>query len=295
MRVLAYAKVNLTLEVLNRRADGFHALRTVFQTVSLSDVLDIEAERSRATQISLTSDIEIPGENLITKAAHALLAAAGVGATVSFRLKKRIPMGAGLGGGSADAAAVLRTLPGLLGVRMDGERVTEIAASLGSDVPYFLLGGTVLGLGRGTELYPLAELVGTPLLIVAPGIHVATAEAYRLLRRTECFSAPFNLTERFARSICTGEWYRHCVNDFEGPVFAIHPVLASLQEKLSRTGALVARMTGSGSALFGVYESVARRNAASLEFPAQQIFKASFVSRRRLPYASIGVVTPEGA
>jgi 4-diphosphocytidyl-2-C-methyl-D-erythritol kinase len=282
MRVLAYAKINLTLEVLNRRPDGFHNLRTVFQTVSISDVLDFEVGRSRTTRISVVSNVEIPGENLITRAAHAVLEAMGVRARILCQLQKRVPMGAGMGGGSANAAAVLRALPDLLQVRMDRDRLIGIAASLGSDVPYFLLGGTALGLGRGTELYPLPDLPAAPVLILATGLHVSTAEAYSRLGRTEFSKRAMNLTERFAQSIPAGEWHRQCGNDFETSVFAVHPELASLRRKLERAGALAARMTGSGSALFGVFASRPDRDAAASRFRDQQVFKATFLPRRKL-------------
>lgn len=289
MRILAHAKVNLTLEVLNRRADGFHNLRTVFQTISLADVLEVTAERAKSTKVSVQSDVEIPGENLITRAAHGLLEAAGVRATVSCRLKKRIPLGAGLGGGSADAAAMLRALSALLHLKVGRERLAEIAASLGSDVPFLLMGGTALGLGRGTELYPLPDLPAFPLLVIATGLHVSTADAYRLLSRTESSMREKNATERFAQEMLTGSWHEHCVNDFEQSVFAAHPGLARLRRKIARTGARAARMTGSGSALFGVYDSRAARDASAVQFSSQQVFKCAFLRRSRVAMLTSGL------
>jgi 4-diphosphocytidyl-2-C-methyl-D-erythritol kinase len=200
-----------------------------------------------------------------------------------------------MGGGSADAAAVLRTLPHLLRMRMDRERLAALGATLGSDVPYFLLGGTSLGLGRGTELYPLPDLPAAPVLIVTTRLHISTAEAYRLLARTESITPSENITERFAQSIPAGEWHRHCKNDFEQSVFSLHPELASLKRKLARTGALAAAMTGSGSALFGIFESRGARDAAAARFSKQQVFKASFMPRYRMPVLTSVLPHRQGA
>jgi 4-diphosphocytidyl-2-C-methyl-D-erythritol kinase len=282
MRVRAYAKLNLTLEVLNRRPDGFHDLRTVFQTVSLHDVLDIEARRARRTRVSVVSSVDIQGENLATRAAEAVLGELGAAAEVTIRLHKRIPMGAGMGGGSSDAAAVLRALPLLLNKRIEPtDRLFGAAARLGSDVPFFLLGGTALGLGRGTELYPLPGVRESHVLVVAPDVHVATADAYRALNRTPEYVPDTNVTEQFARALIAGDWPRYCVNDFEAAVFAGHPALAALRRRLARAGARVARMTGSGSALFGVFDSAAARDAAAQRFTGERVFAVSFVPRQR--------------
>ncbi len=147
-RVKAFAKVNLTLEILGRRPDGFHDLRTVFQTISLHDAIDVEFTPGRRSDVDLDSNLQI-ANNLIVRAARAVLDETNAKGRVGFVLRKRIPMGGGLGGGSADAAAVLLALPVLTGRPIDWVRLVEIGSTLGSDVPFFLLGGTALGLGRG--------------------------------------------------------------------------------------------------------------------------------------------------
>ncbi len=157
VRVPAYAKLNLGLRVLYRRPDGYHEIRTVFQTISLADRLDITFSPARSTRISIEGTPEIP-DNLIERAAHLVLEALSIQGDVSFILKKHIPAGAGLGGGSSDAAAVLLALPVLAGKALTWDRLHAIAIQLGSDVPFFLHGGTALGLGRGEELYPLPDL-----------------------------------------------------------------------------------------------------------------------------------------
>jgi 4-diphosphocytidyl-2-C-methyl-D-erythritol kinase len=285
--VRAFAKLNLCLEVLNKRADGFHNLRTVFQTISLHDTIDIEVRTAEASRIELAADVEIPGENLIVRAARAVLELTGVQADVRFALRKRIPMGGGLGGGSTDAAAVLLALPELLGVRVDIAALVEAGARLGSDVPFFLLGGTAVGLGRGTELYPLPDAVSAfaPFgLLLTPSIHVSTPDAYRLLGRTAEVpegSAGFSPTERLGFALASGApWSGLSVNDFEAAVFAQHPLLGELRARVEKLGARPARMTGSGATLFGMFESeAARQQAATALLGVVPTLPFEFVSR----------------
>jgi 4-diphosphocytidyl-2-C-methyl-D-erythritol kinase len=180
--VPSFAKLNLDLRVLHKRADGYHDLRTIFQTISLKDTLTIDFDFAKRTQIELKSSVDIP-DNLVVRSAECVLAALKVKAWVRFALQKRIPIGAGLGGGSSNAAAVLLALPKLAGKQMPQAELFRLAESLGSDVPFFLHGGTALGLGRGTEVYPLTDLPAYAAVVVASGIHVATREAYAALQR----------------------------------------------------------------------------------------------------------------
>ncbi len=172
-RLRAFAKLNLGLRVLYRRPDGYHELRTVFQTISLADRLEISYAPARSTRIEMSGTPEIT-DNLAERAARLVLDAAGKHGAVALRLQKSIPAGGGLGGGSSDAAAVLLALPVLAGARLPLERLSALAAQLGSDVPFFLYGGTALGLGRGEELYPLPDLPATDALLVAPDVHSST-------------------------------------------------------------------------------------------------------------------------
>ncbi|MEK7751348.1 MAG: 4-(cytidine 5'-diphospho)-2-C-methyl-D-erythritol kinase, partial [Acidobacteriota bacterium] len=149
----ALAKLNLSLKVLNKRPDGYHELRTVFQTISLADTIDIEFTPGRRPEVELVSDVDIP-DNLVERTARLAMEALRIRGRARFRLTKRIPAGAGLGGGSSDAAAVLLGLPALAGKRADLETLMDLGGRLGSDVPFFLLGGAAVALGRGTELYP---------------------------------------------------------------------------------------------------------------------------------------------
>lgn len=291
--VRALAKINLSLAVLYRRTDGFHELRTVFQTVSLADRLELTFTPGRKTHVEIQADVEIPGENLIVKAARMLAKEAGIRGALRVRLHKKIPMGGGLGGGSSDAAAILLGLPALAGKRVDPDLLSAIAAGIGSDVPFFLMGGTALGVGRGEELYPLPDLHSPNALIVAPGVHVATAEAYRALARPALAElTPGAVTHKMrefrslGRSLSgSGEWASLCANDFEAAVFEKHPLVRSVQRTLHKLGARPARMSGSGSALFGVFSSPGARDKASASlsdsFPGVQVTHVRFVSRRQ--------------
>jgi 4-diphosphocytidyl-2-C-methyl-D-erythritol kinase len=292
-RVRSLAKINLDLRVLGKRPDGYHELRTVFQTISLADTIDIEYSPAKALDIEIGGTADIPG-NLIVKAAHAIAAATGLSGKIRFKLTKRIPMGGGLGGGSSNAAAVLLALPVLAGKRIVMDTLTEIGTALGSDVPFFLHGGAALGLGRGTELYPLPSVRSAGLL-VTPDVHVSTAEAYRDLNRAEISgyepltsgSSPLdtNSFQSFAWAMekdrPAGDWKLLGSNDFESAVFARFPQLQAIQAKLRRLGARPARMTGSGSALFGLFENREAAKRARKAFPEDQAATFELVDRFR--------------
>jgi 4-diphosphocytidyl-2-C-methyl-D-erythritol kinase len=286
--VPSYAKLNLDLRVLDRRPDGYHNLRTVFQTVSLKDTLAIDFDFAKRTQIEIDSSVDIP-DNLVVRSAKLVLDAMCVQAHVRFRLVKRIPMGAGLGGGSSNAAAVLLALPALARKQIDPACLFRLAESLGSDVPFFLRGGTVLALDRGTELYPLPDLPGYAALIVATGIHVSTREAYAALGRkaTDRLTSPSDspILREFqavvwALSACSlGEL--PLTNDFEQAVFQMHPQLPALRRKLRRLGARPVRMTGSGSALFGFFQTREESRAAASKFSPGTAFPIRLLGRRQ--------------
>jgi 4-diphosphocytidyl-2-C-methyl-D-erythritol kinase len=283
-RVRALAKINLDLRVLGKRPDGYHELRTIFQTISLADTLEIGFAPGRRTAIEIEDPLEIPG-NLAGKAAEGALDALGMSGRVSIGLTKRIPMGAGLGGGSSDAAAILLALPVLAGRVLTMPKLCGLAAALGSDVPFFLLGGTAVGIGRGTELFPLPDGPGREGLLVAPPVHVATAEAYR--RLSPRLTA--ELQESTIFSFQSLVWDRgvpdNPCNDFEAVVFEQHRQLAELKRRLARTGASPVLMSGSGSAIFGLFRgrAAAREALGAGKNPLsnERIFPFSLVSRAR--------------
>jgi 4-diphosphocytidyl-2-C-methyl-D-erythritol kinase len=283
VQVRSLAKINLDLRVLHKRPDGYHDLRTIFQTISLADTIDITYSPGR-TKIDINGNLNIP-DNLIAKATDSVLAATRKTARIGFVFSKRIPLGAGLGGGSSNAAAVLLALPRMLGKPLPTEKLIELAASLGSDVPFFLLGGAAVGLGRGTELYPLPDLPAFPSLLITPGIHVSTPEAYRALARSEATpdTAPILAFQSLVSRLPDSRL--ECQNDFETVVFRQHPQLESIREKLLKLGARPALMSGSGSTVFGIFAKKDLRDRAAQamrrEFAGDQVHSVQLVSRSR--------------
>ena len=256
LTVRAHAKVNLDLRVLGIRADGYHELRTVFQTIELHDTLVCADRPGPFTITCRQPGVPLDASNLIWKAGAALWTALGRAGTVRdtvVRVDKKIPIEAGLGGGSADAAAALMAFGRLWG----GAPITllrEVGATIGADVPFFLSGGTALGLGRGEEIYPLVDLPPHFVVIVRPPFGVSTAEAYawydddrasgqRENREFQLLPVPW--PTRAAQMI----------NDLEPPVMRRHQEIGTLKQQLRDLGATAAAMSGSGSAIFGLFRS----------------------------------------
>ncbi len=286
-RLHAFAKINLDLRVLYRRADNYHELRTIFQTISLADRIQVRFTPSRKTSVEVGGNVEIP-DNLVARAARACMDAMRVTGRVEFDLDKRIPMGAGLGGGSSDAAAVLLALPVLTGRKLDWPALFDLGAQLGSDVPFFLLGGTAVAVGRGTELYPLPDHAPGAGLVVAPNIHVSTAEAYRALSAQLTAESQQNKIVSFQSTAWRGippcaieaesSWGQ---NDFETVVFRRHPALKSIKQGLLKLGARPALMSGSGSAVFGLFPEREKLPRAIQSLGKERVFPITLVSRPR--------------
>lgn len=257
--VRCFAKVNLQLRVGPLRDDGFHELETVFQSIDLHDILHV---KSTAGGMMLTCDSDrVPTreDNLVTRAAREFFRRAGFELGLDMRLEKRIPVAAGLGGGSSDAAATLLALNELTGRALKNGQLEDAAASLGSDVPFFLLGGTALGRGRGELLTPLEAQPAEKLLLLAPPLEVSAKEAYRHFDLTFGRSISHSTQRLPGGRLCFpgAPWY----NDLEGGVFAAHPELAELKRELLSAGAADAVMSGSGPVIvarFGVAEEADR-------------------------------------
>ncbi|HKR64953.1 MAG TPA: 4-(cytidine 5'-diphospho)-2-C-methyl-D-erythritol kinase [Thermoanaerobaculia bacterium] len=238
----SFAKINWSLRITGKRADGFHDLETVFQTISLHDELTFR----ESDALTLTCDdpsIPVDETNLVVRAARAL------GRTSAIELRKRIPAGGGLGGGSSNAATTL------LALGFSREDLPEIALKLGSDVPFFLVGGTAYATGRGEVLTPMASMAGIPLLLVFPEERVSTKDAFARITR---YSPPLGI-----------DAYRdfaNFTNDFEDPVFAMLPHLRGLKERLYNAGARWAGMSGSGSTIVGAFENAELRDDAASAF-----------------------------
>lgn len=254
LELSACAKVNLALEVLSRRPDGYHEIATVMQTVDLADRLALEEADD------LTVSTSVPGvptdeRNLAYRAAVILRDAAKMCGGVRISLDKRIPVAAGLGGGSTDAAAVLTGLNQLWGLRWPVARLQELAVELGMDVPFFLRGGAALGTGRGERLDPL-EGGALALVLVNPRFPLSTAEVYG--RVTPAMYSSGEQARRMAGALASRRPARVAAslyNGLEGAARAAHPQIGQMQAALVAAGALGAAMSGSGPTVFGVARS----------------------------------------
>ncbi len=280
-RLRAHAKLNLELRVGPLDADGFHPLRTVFQSLALHDTLQVTARRG---PFELTCDdpgVPLDGRNLVTRAAERLWAALGRSGEpggVAIHLMKHIPMQAGLGGGSSDAASALVALARVWRARMELADLVPVASRVGADVAYFLVGGTALGLGRGDELYPLEDLGPSHVALAFPGFGVSTADAYRWFDEDLAGGA---VPAAPAARAWPGRDLR-VVNDLEAPVARRHPEIASLRAVLAGAGARAAAMTGSGSAVFGLFgtRAAARRAARAAAEAGHAALVTRTVDRR---------------
>jgi 4-diphosphocytidyl-2-C-methyl-D-erythritol kinase len=254
--VRAHAKINLDLRVLGVRPDGFHELRTVFQAIALHDVVECESREGPFAIECETAGVPLDGSNLVWRAAQALwrsLRRAGPVRDVVVRLRKQIPVQGGLGGGSTDAAATLQALTRLWRVPLRPSQLTDVGATLGADVPFFLSGGTALGLGRGEEIYPLADLPRHWIVLLVPGFGVSSADAYRWY---DSERALVRGASREPQHV-PGPWPSRAaqmVNDLEAPVARHHPEIDQMRTALRRAGAIAAAMSGSGSTVFGLFQ-----------------------------------------
>ena len=277
MKIEAFAKVNLTLEVFGKRADGYHALRSVVMPISLSDTLDIEVTEDGL----ITSDTGYD-DDLCIKAARILKSSvsslpSSLGAVI--RVTKRIPAGGGLGGGSADAAAVLRALNELWKVGFSHEELAEIGAQVGSDVPAFVLGGPVIMEGRGEKVASI-EQSNNPnnrtihLVLVNPGVHSSTKEVYDALgeRASRPFNCAANATAKMVEALGSGnpeEIAAALMNDLQAPALKQHPEIADVLVSLRTSGVIGAMMSGSGSSVFGIVRDAVEAERISTEMNAR--------------------------
>jgi len=255
----AYGKLNLSLDVTEKRQDGYHEMVMLMQTVSVCDELTLRFEGTTVTARSNLRYVPNDDRNLAVRAAKRYLAAVGESACgLCIEMKKSIPVGAGMGGGSADAAAVLRALDRYFGARLGRERLIELAAEIGSDVAFCLVGGTMLATGRGEELKPLPALPACRFVIVKPNFAVSTPELFRKLDSTAVRIHPD--TAGLLRALDEGklpELCRRMYNVFEDVDDRRLRVVQEIKGRLLDGGALGAMMTGTGSAVFGVFDDAA--------------------------------------
>lgn len=272
LRVRSFAKVNLGLEVLGLREDGYHELRTLFQTVDLHDEIDLRPTRGDIRVACAHPGVPEDETNLAWRAAEALRRYARAAGGVEIRIRKRIPVAGGLGGGSSNAAATLLALDHMWGIGLGIDGLHPLARRLGADVPYFLYGGTALGLARGDEIYPLRRQVKAHVVIVDPGRPVKTAAVFARVDAGLTPRENSNTIFRFvSRDLEGKEAFPVLANDLERAALDEAPDLARVvgrvRDALVREGALLASLSGSGSSYFGVFDDSqrARRAHAALQ------------------------------
>ena len=268
------AKINIGLQVTERRPDGYHNLDTVFYPIPINDALEVIVAEGADYDCRLhISGIAIEGDadnNLVVRA-YRLLAADYALPSVDIYLHKHIPTGAGLGGGSADASFMLRLLNEMFELGVTTEKLEAYAALLGADCPFFITGNPVYATGIGNEFHSIdIDLSGWHIVVVKPDVFVSTKEAYSMVKPEK---PAVTLDKKIVRPIT--EWKDTISNDFEKGIFALHPELASIKAKLYELGATYAAMSGSGSALFGLFEAP----IADVE----QHFPDCFCQQQKLP------------
>ncbi len=266
LAIRAPAKINLHLEVLGRRPDGFHELRTLLQSIDLADELFAELAPDNELALSVRPREVAPDgdDNLVMRAARALWQASQRQPGARLELVKRVPAGAGLGGGSADAAAALVLLDRLWRLELGLERLLELAAGIGSDVPFFLLGGLALGVGRGSEVYPLPDLATLGLVLLTPRLAVPTPEVYRRLDAPGEWRPADPTVYAYVAGILGEPPWSRLRNDLEPVVVRDWPEVG---EALDRLGSLCetvrCAVTGSGSAVYALFERPGAATAAA--------------------------------
>ncbi|MHB9028037.1 MAG: 4-(cytidine 5'-diphospho)-2-C-methyl-D-erythritol kinase [Candidatus Latescibacterota bacterium] len=275
----APAKINLGLKILRKRPDGFHDILSLFQTITLCDELDLSGQGSGLD--CDCPDLSCGPDNLVLKADRVFREATGFNQPVHFSLRKRIPAGAGLGGGSSDAAAALRGLARMSGgeAGVSGELLRACAEKLGSDVPFLLAGGTAVVEGRGEHMEPVAWPFDFTYLLVYPGFGVSTGWAYAQVRQ---YAGESGLYRDAVESLKTGhpnkeKFLEALSNDFEPAVFPHYPVLAEIKQGMLSCGAVSSFLTGSGSTIVGLFEEpeTARRCVARFQGKGFEVFIAN--------------------
>ncbi len=277
--VRAFAKINLSLRIMRTRPDGFHDLQTVLQAIDLADTLTCSANRGPFRLVCRTPGVPLDRRNLVWRAADALWRAAGRQGEprhAAITIRKRIRPRGGLGGGSSNAAAALLALRRVWNLQVEDEQLHAIAGSLGTDVPFFLMGGTALGLGRGDELYPLADLPRWWVVLAFPPFGIPTADAYAWFDADQS-SSPLST---IAYQHLNEAWLGRAIpltNDLEAPVVERHPEVGRLRDALRERGAVMAAMSGSGSTVFGIFRT--RTAAASAHRWLRRSGRQSVIAR----------------
>lgn len=253
IKVFTPAKINLGLNVIRKRSDGYHDLETIFYPINLFD----ELEFIKSGSLRLVTNSEVlnkEDDNLVLKAVRLLESEFGISAGYEIHLTKNIPIGAGLGGGSSDAAAVLKLLSNIYELNIPKAGLLELALKLGSDVPFFIDPEASFAKSRGEVLKKVDIKINYPVLIVNPGIHVSTREAFGKITPAE---PDYPLSEVDVSYFNDPELLkRYITNDFEAPVFSVYPEIGAIKDKFYESGAMFSLMTGTGSTVFGIYQNL---------------------------------------
>ncbi|MGE0131829.1 MAG: 4-(cytidine 5'-diphospho)-2-C-methyl-D-erythritol kinase [Blastocatellales bacterium] len=284
----SFAKINWTLEILGKRPDGYHELRTLLQTVSAADELNFELAEQGIEIVCDHPEVPCDETNLVHRAATLLGDFTGAGKGVQITINKRLPVAAGIGGGSSNAAVTLLALQKLWDVRVAPRDLFSLGARLGADVPFFFIGGTCLGAGRGDEIYPLADINEEFLLLVNAGIAVPTREVYanlpsELTKESAVAKMPLSLEAAYA-AIAGSSEPLPLSNDLESLVLARHPLLIEIKQRLKQAGARGVLMSGSGSTIFAIFDTAEARYGANRDLskagwwcaPARTLSRAEY-------------------
>lgn len=281
----SYAKINLRLRVLGKRPDGYHELSTIFQTITLHDRLTFRTLDSARLELECDAlDVPTDETNLVLRAARLLRERFRIERGAHVKLEKMIPTGGGLGGGSSNAAVALIGLAQLWEIETSRDQLVELGASLGADVPFFFTGGRALGMGRGTEIAPLADAPPMSLLVVSPRVKISTAEAFKSLNApalTKDF-APVNLLVSREESEFSGSLHAPLANDFEPAIFRQQPEIECARNALRDAGAGAALLSGSGSSVFGIFENASEVASARTRLRIEegwQVFACDTLAR----------------
>jgi 4-diphosphocytidyl-2-C-methyl-D-erythritol kinase len=267
MKIRAYAKINIGLHILGKRPDGFHNLETIFREIDLYDEIRLQP----ADKIAMNADsilVPIDASNLCMKAAQLLQKEKRIKKGVEIFLVKKIPLGAGLGGGSSDAASVLRGLNKMWKLNLSDNDLRALAGQLGADVPFFITGGNAYATGRGEILYHFDLDIPYWITLVTPPVHISTAWAYNGLKLTRN-GRPTGFQQKIEKQMRKPQELPSLIqNDFEPSIFRIYPKIKETKEKLMQAGALFSMMTGSGSSVFGFFKNEQKAKDVRTLFPA---------------------------
>ena len=262
INIHAPAKINVGLNIVKKREDGYHNLETIFYQIhDLFDVLTFE--KSEKLELILSNENQdLANDNIIIKAVKLLEQKVNKSLNVKITLEKYIPIGAGLGGGSSDGASTLRAMNKLFDLNLTHDELKGLALELGSDVPLFLHDYPTIGKSRGEDLEKLEFKINKPILLVNPGIHISTKDAFsNIIPKPNVFD--YSEIKKFQMS----EWSEKVINDFEKSVFMLYPEIAEIKNTLNKNGSLFSLMSGTGSTVYGIFESLSKAMSVAELFP----------------------------